>query len=73
MALLRFDPLRELDRLADQALGGTRTIRTMPMEALRRGGQFIVALDVPGIDPTQNKATVERNVVEVNARRRPGS
>jgi HSP20 family protein len=69
MALMRFDPFRELDRLADQALA--RTMRTMPMEAFRRGDQFIVALDLPGVPPSDVDVTVERNVVEISARRRP--
>ena len=51
MTLMRFDPFRELDRLADQALAGAQTARTLPMEALRRGDQFIVSIDVPGTDP----------------------
>jgi hypothetical protein len=34
---MRFDPFRELDRLADQAVAGARTARTLPMEAVRRG------------------------------------
>jgi HSP20 family protein len=71
MALMRFDPFRELDRLADQALLGARTMRTMPMEALRRGDQFIVAIDVPGVNPSDIDVTVERNVIEINARRQP--
>jgi HSP20 family protein len=71
MALMRFDPFRELDRLADQALAGQRTMQTMPMEALRRGDQFIVGLDLPGVDPNDVDVTVERNVVEISARREP--
>jgi thioredoxin reductase/HSP20 family molecular chaperone IbpA len=64
-------PFRELDRLADQALTGARAMRTMPMEALRRGDRFIVALDLPGVDPSQVDVTVERNVVEIQANRQP--
>jgi HSP20 family protein len=71
MALMRFDPFRELDRLADQALAGARTARTLPMEALRRGDQFIVALDVPGMQGGDIDVTVERNVIEITGRRRP--
>jgi HSP20 family protein len=71
VTLMRFDPFRELDRLTDQALLGARTMRTMPMEALRRGDQFIVALDVPGVNPNDIDVTVERNVIEINARRQP--
>ena len=71
MTLMRFDPFRELDRLADQALAGARTVRTLPMEALRRGDQFIVSIDVPGTEPNDVDVTIERNVVEITARRRP--
>jgi len=71
MALMRFDPFRELDRLAEQALVGARTARSLPMEALRREDQFIVALDVPGMKPDDIDVTVERNVIEITARRRP--
>jgi HSP20 family protein len=71
MTLMRFDPFRELDRLADQALAGAQTARTLPMEALRRGDQFIVSIDVPGTDLNDIDVTVERNVVEITARRQP--
>lgn len=71
MTLMRFDPFRELDRLADQALAGARTARTLPMEALRRGDQFIVSIDVPGTEAKDIDLTVERNVVEITAHRRP--
>jgi HSP20 family protein len=72
MALMRFDPFREIDRLADQALAaGARNARTLPMEAFRRGDQFIVALDVPGMQQSDIDVTVERNVIEITARRRP--
>src|SRR6201992_3891384 len=71
MTLMRFDPLRELDRLPDQALTNARTPRTMPMEAFRRGDQFIVAIDVPGFKQEDVDVTVERNVIELSARRQP--
>src|SRR6202000_3543394 len=71
MTLMRFDPFRELDRLADQALTSARTPRTMPMEAFRRGDQFIVAIDVPGVNQEDVDVTVERNVIELSARRQP--
>ena len=71
MTLMRFDPFRELDRWTEQALAGARTVRTMPMEALRRGDLFIVALDLPGVRQEAIDVTVERNVVSVRATRRP--
>ncbi len=71
MALMRFDPFRELDRWAEQAVAGARAARTFPMEAFRRGDQFIVALDAPGMKGSDIDVTVERNVIEITARRRP--
>jgi HSP20 family protein len=70
MTLMRFDPFREFDRWAEQALASQRT-RTMPMEAFRRGDRFLVALDLPGVAPEDVDVTVERNVVSVRATRRP--
>lgn len=71
MTLMRFDPFRELDRWTEQAMAGTRGIRTMPMEALRRGDRFLVALDLPGVKQEDVDVTVERNVVTVHASRAP--
>jgi HSP20 family protein len=71
MTLMRFDPFRDLERLTEQAVAGARGPRAMPMEAFRRGDQFVVALDLPGVDPGDVDLTVERNVVTVRARRTP--
>jgi HSP20 family protein len=46
-------------------------MRSMPMEALRRGDNFIVNLDLPGVRREDIDLTVERNVVSVRARREP--
>jgi HSP20 family protein len=70
MALMRFDPFRELDRLAAQAMGGSRP-PTMMMEAWRRADAFFVHIDLPGVDPDDVDLTVENNVVSVRAERRP--
>ncbi|MBO0871754.1 MAG: Hsp20/alpha crystallin family protein [Pseudonocardia sp.] len=71
MTLMRFDPFRELDRFAEQALSGVRSQRTMPMEAFRRGDEFVVGIDLPGVDPDDVDVTVERNVVSIRTVRRP--
>lgn len=71
MTLMRFDPFRDLERLTEQALAGSRGPRAMPMEAFRRGDEFFVAMDLPGVDPAEVDVTVERNVVTVRAQRRP--
>lgn len=69
MALMRFDPFREFDRITEQVMAGSRVPRTMPMEAFRRGEQFLVFIDIPGADEDDVDITVERNVVSIRARR----
>jgi HSP20 family protein len=64
MTLMRFDPFRELDRLAERVLPGGG-VRAMSTEAFRRGDEFFVLLDVPGADPNDVNVTVERNVVKM--------
>lgn len=66
--LLQFDPLRELDRMADQAF--SRTTPVMPMDAVRRGDTVRLYLDLPGVDPGSIDLEVERNVLTVKAERR---
>jgi HSP20 family protein len=65
MTLMRFDPFQELDRLTERVLPGG--VRAMPAEAFRRGDEFLVLLDVPGVDPNDVNVTVERNAVSVQA------
>jgi len=68
--LMRTDPFRELDRLAQQALGTPSRPAAMPIDAYRRGDDFVVELDLPGVDAESIDLTVERNVLTVHAQRR---
>jgi HSP20 family protein len=70
MAVMRFDPFRDLDRLTEQFFGGARGMRAIPMEAYRRGDQFFIHLDLPGVSPDDVELTLERNVVSIRAERR---
>jgi len=70
--LLRTDPFRELDRLAQQAFGTQGTLArpsAMPMDAWQDGDTFVVELDLPGVDPDSIDLDVERNVLTVKAER----
>jgi HSP20 family protein len=70
--LMRTDPFRELDRLTQQVLGTAGTLArpsAMPMDAWQQGEEFIVELDLPGIDPASIDLDVERNVLTVKAER----
>jgi HSP20 family protein len=72
--LMRTDPFRELDRLAQAVFGanGTRSHpEILPMDAYRQGEQFIVHIDLPGVDPSAIDINVERNVLTVKAERKP--
>jgi HSP20 family protein len=68
MTLMRFDPFRELDRLGERVLAGG-ALRAMPTEAFRRGDDFFVLIDLPGVNTDDIEVTVERNVVSVQATR----
>ncbi|MDP9387890.1 MAG: Hsp20/alpha crystallin family protein [Actinomycetota bacterium] len=64
--LMRFDPFRELDRLT-QGLGARQALTAM--DAYRRGDQFFVHFDLPGVDASSIDLTVEKNVLTVSAER----
>ena len=67
--LMRTDPFRDFDRLAQQVLGTTARPAVMPMDAWREGDRFIVEFDLPGVDEESLDLDVERNVLTVHARR----
>ena len=69
--LMRTDPFRDFDRLAQQLLGTGTTSRPaiMPMDAWREGDQFVVEFDLPGVAPDTLDIDVERNVLTVKAER----
>ena len=66
--LMRFDPFRELDQVAQQVLRSTPRPGT-PMDAYRHGDSFVVQFDLPGVDPSSIDLTVEKNVLSVTATR----
>jgi HSP20 family protein len=69
--LMRTDPFRDFDRLAQQLLGTGSTSRPaiMPMDAWREGDHFVVEFDLPGVAPDTLDIDVERNVLTVRAER----
>jgi HSP20 family protein len=68
--LMRFDPFRELDRVADQVDQAFRRSSAVPMDAVRHGDQVFINFDLPGVDPEAVDVTVERDVLTVHAARR---
>src|SRR5689334_1876023 len=70
--LMRTDPFRDLDRLTQQVLGTPARPAAMPLDAYRHGDQFVVELDLPGVDAGSIDLTVEKNVLTVHAQRQRG-
>lgn len=71
--LMRTDPFRELDRLAEQVLGTRSRPAAMPLEAWREGDQFVIAFDLPGIEVDSIDLGIEGNALTVRAERAPRS
>jgi HSP20 family protein len=69
--LMRTDPFRDLDRLAQQLVGAGTSTRpsVMPLDAWREGDAFVLEFDLPGVQPETLDIDVERNVLTVRAER----
>lgn len=67
--LMRTDPFRELDRVASQIFGTSSRPAAMPIDAYRKGEEFVVQFDLPGVSHDSIELTVEKNVLTVHAAR----
>lgn len=67
--LMRWDPFGELDRLSRWAGDAVRR-PGVPMDAFRRGDEFIISFDLPGIDPDTIDLTVQDSALTLRAERR---
>ena len=70
MMLIRTDPFRDFDRLAQQVFGTVARPAPMPMDAWEEDGVFVVAFDLPGVNVDSIGLDIERNVLTVRAERR---
>jgi HSP20 family protein len=71
VALVRSDPFGEIERLFQQMwqpFDGHRQLR-MPMDAIRKGDEFLIQMDLPGVDADSVDLTVEDNVLTVKVER----
>jgi len=66
--LMRFEPFREIDRMAEEMLS-ERRVRQIPVDAYRQGNEFKVLLDLPGVDFRFIELTVEKDLLTVRATR----
>ena len=67
--LMRTDPFRDLDRLTQQVFGTVARPTAMPMDAYRKGTDFYVHFDLPGVDADSIDLIVDQNVLTVKAER----
>jgi HSP20 family protein len=67
--LLRTDPFRDLDALAQEAFGTRARPSSVPMDAFRKGDTFTVRFDLPGVEPDSIDLTVEKDALTVSAER----
>lgn len=66
--LMRFEPFREFDRVTEEMLSERRG-RQIPVDAYRRGNEFTVHLDLPGVDARFIELAVEQDLLSVRATR----
>lgn len=73
MAIMRWDPFAEVDRMFELLNGGGSAgpgqpaSRGMPMDVYRDGDKYVVEMDLPGVDPSSIEINIERNVLTVTA------
>ena len=70
-----YDPFRDLDRLASTLLDARRGggPRRMPMDLYRDGDHYVLAADLPGIDPGSVDIDVDGQLLTIRAERTLGS
>jgi HSP20 family protein len=62
---LRFDPFRDVERVWEQR---TRS-PFMPLDVYRRGDEFVLRADLPGVDPASIDVLVDGKVLTIKAER----
>jgi HSP20 family protein len=66
--VMRFDPFREVEDVMEEMQARRRAPRLL-MDAYRRGEEFIVHFDLPGVDAGSIDLTTEENVLTISAER----
>lgn len=71
MMTMSFDPFSDLDRLTSQL--GSRSTRLMPVDLFREGDRYVLAADLPGIDPGSVDVDLDGHVLTIRAERTAAS
>jgi HSP20 family protein len=68
--LTRFYPVGDFDRFSSELLGAlSRRAGSTPIDAYRHGDQWVVKVDLPGVEASTIDLTVDRNVLRIEASR----
>jgi len=68
--LTRFEPVANFDRFNSELLGAlSRRATSMPIDAYRHDDEWVVKVDLPGVDASTVDVTVDRNVLRIGASR----
>jgi HSP20 family protein len=68
--LMRTDPFRDFDRVFQQLSSSAALPAAMPIDAYRKGDEFVIHFDLPGISPDAIDLSVEKNVLTLKAERK---
>lgn len=66
---MKFDPFRELDRVAGALLDPRSGLRLMPMDLYREKDHYVLTADLPGIDPGSVDIDVDGQLLTIRAER----
>jgi HSP20 family protein len=73
----RFDPFRDLDRLAERMFSSGvdlgQAMRAMPIDLFRDGDHWTMVCDLPGVDPETIDIDVDGRVLTIRAERAAGA
>ncbi len=64
-----WDPFQEMDRLFGSFALNPRVAPAMPMDLFREGDHFVLAVDLPGVDPGTIDVSCEDQTMTIRAER----
>jgi HSP20 family protein len=69
MTMMRWDPFGDwmIDWLQQSRRGTGTGRRLMPMDVYRMGDEYVVEMDLPGVDPSSIEVHTEQNTLTVSA------
>jgi HSP20 family protein len=66
---ISFDPFSDLDRLSESLLQSRQGPRLMPVDLYRDGDTYVLATDLPGVDPESVDVDVDGQLLTIRAHR----